>query len=177
MTKLTDTDPAPSTPLKAPSTAEVHAPQVMPSTLRVVVAICAALFRLPDSRSSSKDGDVIASAVRLFLYPSGYTRGQVAVFSAFVHSELVSSTSDAAFFFGFGDHGCAGSRKGYTGVDLGGECGLLTTQRSARTRENQHSVKNNEGNGRTNAQDITWQKEVAAEVGCLSKNARRSRFP
>ncbi|KAL4881579.1 hypothetical protein BJY04DRAFT_188379 [Aspergillus karnatakaensis] len=38
--KLTETSPAPSTPLKAPSTAEVHAPHVIPSTLTVVVAIC-----------------------------------------------------------------------------------------------------------------------------------------
>jgi hypothetical protein len=40
MTKLTDTSPAPATPLKALSTADVHAPHVIPSTLRVVVAMC-----------------------------------------------------------------------------------------------------------------------------------------
>ena len=39
MIRLTDTSPAPSTPLKAPSTAEVQAPQVIPSTLIVVVAM------------------------------------------------------------------------------------------------------------------------------------------
>ena len=38
--KLTETPPAPSTHLKAFSTAEVHAPHVIPSTLTVVVAIC-----------------------------------------------------------------------------------------------------------------------------------------
>jgi hypothetical protein len=58
MTRLAETLPTPSTPLKPASTAEVHAPQlenvrretqpsakrethVIPSTLRVVVAICA----------------------------------------------------------------------------------------------------------------------------------------
>jgi hypothetical protein len=35
------TDPAPLTPLNAASTEEVHAPHVMPSTFRVVVAMCA----------------------------------------------------------------------------------------------------------------------------------------
>ncbi|CAG8958351.1 hypothetical protein HYFRA_00011028 [Hymenoscyphus fraxineus] len=41
ITKLTDTFPTPSTPLNPASTAEVHAPQVMPPTLSVVVAMCA----------------------------------------------------------------------------------------------------------------------------------------
>src|ERR1700742_2869047 len=39
--KLTETAPAPSTSLKPDSTADVHAPQVIPSTFRVVVAIWA----------------------------------------------------------------------------------------------------------------------------------------
>jgi hypothetical protein len=43
MTRLTETLPAPSTPLKALSTADVHAPHVMPSTLSVVVAMSSTL--------------------------------------------------------------------------------------------------------------------------------------
>ena len=40
MTRLTDTLPAPSTLLNALSTADVHAPHVIPSTRNVVVAMC-----------------------------------------------------------------------------------------------------------------------------------------
>jgi hypothetical protein len=40
MTKLTETDPTPSKGCNPDSTAEVQAPQVMPSTLSVVVVIC-----------------------------------------------------------------------------------------------------------------------------------------
>jgi len=41
MTKLTDTFPTPSTSEKPLSTADVQAPHVIPSTFKVVVAICA----------------------------------------------------------------------------------------------------------------------------------------
>lgn len=41
ITKLTDAVPTPSTPWKAPSTDDEHAPHVMPSTFKVVVAMCA----------------------------------------------------------------------------------------------------------------------------------------
>jgi len=40
MTKLTDTFPIPSTPLNPASTADVHAPHVIPPTFNVVVAMC-----------------------------------------------------------------------------------------------------------------------------------------
>jgi hypothetical protein len=40
MTKLTDTEPTPSKFCRPDSTADVHAPHVMPSTLSVVVVMC-----------------------------------------------------------------------------------------------------------------------------------------
>ena len=53
MTKLTETSPAPAMFLKALSTADVHAPQVMPPTRSVVVVMCVAegITRLTVARS------------------------------------------------------------------------------------------------------------------------------